>query len=43
VIDRFDVVREGAFALWIEGDEFRSLSVAQIRGLRPWSGLGKER
>jgi competence protein ComEC len=39
VIDRFDVAREGAFALWIDGNEVRSVSVADVRGVRPWSGL----
>jgi competence protein ComEC len=41
VIDRFDVARGGAFALWIDGDEIRSVSVKGVRGLRPWSGLGR--
>jgi competence protein ComEC len=41
VIDRFDVARGGAFALWINGGEVRSVSVAEVRGLRPWSGLNR--
>jgi hypothetical protein len=42
VIDRFDVAREGSYALWIDGDAVRTVSVADVRGLRPWSGLQRE-
>jgi competence protein ComEC len=36
-IDRFDVWREGAFAIWIEeGGRFRIESVAADLGDRPW-------
>ena len=37
VIDRFNVLDEGAMALWFLGDGVRSVSVAQTRGQRPWS------
>jgi len=37
VLDRFDLWREGAHALWVEADGIRSESVAQWRGDRPWS------
>ncbi len=36
VIDRLDVWREGAHALWFDGDTIRVLSVADTRGRRPW-------
>ena len=41
VIDRFDLWREGAHALWLGGGEgaLRSRSVAQDRGVRPWVRL----
>lgn len=37
VIDRFDLWRRGAHALWLEKDGIRVESVADIRGVRPWS------
>jgi competence protein ComEC len=37
VIDRFDVLDEGAMALWFQGDGVRLVSVAQMRGQRPWT------
>ena len=36
VIDRFDLWREGAHALWIGKDGVRTESVNQVRGHRPW-------
>lgn len=36
VIDRFDLWRGGAQALWFEGDDVRIASVAVQRGHRPW-------
>lgn len=37
VIDRFDVWRAGAHAVWLEDGEIRVESVAERRGNRPWS------
>ena len=37
VIDRFDVARAGAHALYMEGQSIRIETVAQIRGTRPWT------
>ena len=37
VIDRFDIWREGAHALWLDTDGIRVASVAGRRGLRPWA------
>ena len=37
VIDRIDLWREGAFALWLGQDEVRVRSVADTRGVRPWT------
>ncbi|HEY5047146.1 MAG TPA: ComEC/Rec2 family competence protein [Rhizomicrobium sp.] len=36
VIDRFDVVRNGAYAVWL-GEKIRVETVKGIRGERPWS------
>jgi competence protein ComEC len=36
VIDRLDVWREGAHAVWIEDGEVRVRTVADTRGRRPW-------
>ena len=36
VIDRFDVWREGAHAVWLSGDRIRVKTSAEVRGLRPW-------
>ncbi len=36
VIDRFDLWREGAHALWVRPEGMRSLSVNGARGDRPW-------
>ncbi len=35
VIDRFDVWRNGAYAIWLGGKHYRT--VAQDRGARPWT------
>jgi competence protein ComEC len=35
VIDRFDVWREGAYAIWLSDKRYRS--VGQDRGERPWT------
>lgn len=37
VIDRFDLWRGGAHAVWLGKDSVTMLSVAQGQGLRPWS------
>lgn len=37
VIDRFDVWRYGAHAVWLDAAGPRAISVAQIRGERPWA------
>jgi competence protein ComEC len=36
VIDRFDLWREGAHALWLDRDAIRVESVNKVRGERPW-------
>ncbi|MEX0808091.1 MAG: ComEC/Rec2 family competence protein [Dongiaceae bacterium] len=36
VIDRFDLWRNGGYAVWLEADGIRTLSVAETRGIRPW-------
>ena len=36
VIDRFDLWRRGAHALWVSDDGIRVETVADFRGLRPW-------
>jgi len=36
VIDRFDLWREGAHAVWLSGDGVRAESVNGVRGVRPW-------
>ena len=43
VIDRFDLWRRGAHALWVSDDEIRVESVADFSGLRPWSPARKSR
>jgi competence protein ComEC len=35
-IDRFDVWRMGAYALFIEGSDIRTETARKIRGARPW-------
>ena len=37
VVDRFDLWRRGAHAVWLENGVPRVLSVAEARGIRPWS------
>ena len=41
VIDRFDVWRNGATALWLEGGRVRVRTVAEKQGDRPWSPLAR--
>jgi competence protein ComEC len=36
VVDRFDVWRDGAHAVWLASDRIRIESVAGRRGDRPW-------
>jgi competence protein ComEC len=36
MIDRFDVARNGAYAIWL-GKDIRSQSAQDARGIRPWS------
>jgi hypothetical protein len=36
VIDRFDVARNGAYAVWL-GKRLRVETVEENRGMRPWS------
>lgn len=36
VIDRFDLWREGAHALWLRPEEVEVMSVGETRGDRPW-------
>jgi len=36
LIDRFDVWRSGAYALWVEDNTLRVLSTSESRGNRPW-------
>ncbi|MGH6931462.1 MAG: ComEC/Rec2 family competence protein, partial [Dongiaceae bacterium] len=37
IIDRFDLWREGAHAVWVfESGEIQVISVADLRGIRPW-------
>ena len=38
-VDRIEVARGGAVALWLDDGEIRRESVAEVRGKRPWSGL----
>jgi competence protein ComEC len=37
VIDRFDLWRHGATAIWLDGDDIRVRTVADYQGARPWS------
>jgi competence protein ComEC len=37
IIDRFDVSRNGAYAVWL-GEKMRVETVQENRGVRPWSG-----
>ncbi|MEK9724296.1 MAG: hypothetical protein VW405_12565 [Rhodospirillaceae bacterium] len=36
VIDRFDLWRGGAHAVWLDGGRIRIRTVAAARGRRPW-------
>jgi competence protein ComEC len=36
VIDRFDLWRNGGYAIWLDADGIRIRSVAETRGNRPW-------
>ncbi|MEX2201728.1 MAG: ComEC/Rec2 family competence protein [Dongiaceae bacterium] len=36
VIDRFDLWRNGGYAIWLSADDIRIRSVAETRGVRPW-------
>ena len=36
VVDRFDLWRDGAHAIWLESEGARAESVAATRGVRPW-------
>jgi competence protein ComEC len=36
VIDRFDIAKNGAYAIWLDRD-IRAQSTQDVRGLRPWS------
>lgn len=36
-LDRFDLWREGTWAIWVEAEGVRAVSVAALRGVRPWS------
>lgn len=40
VIDRFDLWRHGATAIWLDGDVPRLRTVAEYQGDRPWSSRG---
>jgi competence protein ComEC len=37
VIDRFDLWRHGATAIWLDGGKIRVRTVAEYQGARPWS------
>ena len=37
VIDRFDLWREGAHAVWLDEGAVRVSTVAERRGVRPWA------
>ncbi|NQZ13934.1 MAG: ComEC/Rec2 family competence protein [Alphaproteobacteria bacterium] len=37
IIDRFDVWREGAHAIWVNGDDIKIKTDANVRGKRPWN------
>jgi competence protein ComEC len=41
VLDKFDGLRGGAHAIWLEPEGERIQTAEQGRGLRPWSGLNK--
>lgn len=37
VVDRFDLWREGAHAIWLDGHVLQIETVAELRGNRPWA------
>ncbi len=43
VVDRFDLWRAGAHALWLDGGAVRVSSVAEAQGERPWSLKARRR
>lgn len=43
VIDRFDLWRNGATALWVDGNSLRIRTVAEQQGNRPWSLYARRR
>ena len=43
VIDRFDLWRRGAHALWLDAGGIRVRSVAEASGRRPWTPHGRRR
>ena len=43
VIDRFDLWRHGATAIWFDDREIRVRTVAEYQGARPWSSRRKRR
>ena len=43
VIDRFDLWRQGAHALWLRQEGIRVRTVAEASGHRPWNPYGKRR
>jgi competence protein ComEC len=43
VIDRFDVARNGPYALWFAGRSIQVETVAADRGIRPWSMVSAKR
>lgn len=43
VIDRFDVARNGAYAIWFVNGQPKIETVRDVRGARPWSPLPRHR
>jgi competence protein ComEC len=43
VIDRFDLWRKGAYAVWLNPAGIRLESVAGQQGQRPWSPFSRRR
>ncbi len=43
VVDRFDLWREGAHAIWLDAGGLRIETAAGVNGRRPWSGLRRRR
>jgi competence protein ComEC len=43
IVDRFDLWRRGAHALWFERGGIRVENVAAVRGARPWTSRGNDR